>query len=211
MKKGEITRLRILNATLEVIAQQGLRSTTHRAVAAQADVQLSLTTYYFRDIDDLIEHAFRLFCERSQSRYQEVWAEVFEYLDGFSPKELRKRATREEICDELSKVATEYITTQILDKPTGLAVEQTFFTTVRLSPQLRELARQHRANLLEPITRMCSRFNKQDPEIDAELIFDSLSRLEYEALLIAPEAISELPIARLVRRQIGWALGLRNA
>ena len=50
--KGEQTRNKILEAAIEVIAKLGVKGTTHRAVALQADTQLSLTTYYFKDIKD---------------------------------------------------------------------------------------------------------------------------------------------------------------
>ena len=48
--QGEQTRQTILKATLEVLAQQGYTAITHRAVAKQAGVNYSLTTYYFKDL-----------------------------------------------------------------------------------------------------------------------------------------------------------------
>ena len=55
--RGEQTRLKILDAVLKVIAREGTRGVTHRSVAAEAGVQLSLTTYYFSDIGALIREA----------------------------------------------------------------------------------------------------------------------------------------------------------
>lgn len=208
--KGEKTRIKILTAALEVIASSGLRNVTHRAVANQAGVQLSLTTYYFRDINELVQQAFERFCQNSQPRYQEVWAPVVEYLDGFGALELRKTGVRKEICAQLSQVATDYLIGQVTEKPVGLAVEQTFFTAARLSPELRALSADHRRYLLQPIEAMCRRFNKRDPNIDAELIFDTLSRLEYQALQTDPQEIDQAGILSLVQRQIGWALGLQR-
>ena len=209
--KGEQTRNSILEAALRVIAELGLRSVTHRAVAAEAGVQLSLTTYYFKDIDELIEQAFTLFCERSRPGYEQVWAAVFAYLDDFPSGELRKTPVRERICQDLSSMATDYLIAQVVEKPLGLAVEQEFFTTVRLTSTLRSLAAEHRRHLLEPLVEMCRRFNKSDPEIDAELLLDTMTRLEYEALLLDREQIDREGIERMLRRQIGWALGLKRA
>jgi DNA-binding transcriptional regulator YbjK len=51
--RGGQTRQKILDATLRVIAREGVRGTTHRAIASEADVQLSLTTYYFKDLNEM--------------------------------------------------------------------------------------------------------------------------------------------------------------
>ncbi len=209
--KGERTRERILDATLAVIADQGLRGVTHRAVAGEAGVQTSLTTYYFKDIEDLIEQAFKLFCQRRRPGYQAFWNQVFTYLDGYGRSELRKNAVREQVCADLAHRATGYLVSQVREKPQGLAVEQVFFTASTLSPTLKALATEHRDNLLAPVIELCSRFNRLDPEIDAELLLNTLSRLEYEALNTDPENVNSDAMERRVRRQLGWGLGLRGA
>jgi DNA-binding transcriptional regulator YbjK len=211
--KGERTRQAILEAALQVIAEYGIRGVTHRAVAAAAGVQPSLTTYYFRDIQSLIAAAFTSFCERMRPGMDSIWQQVFDYLDAFTPGQLRQRATRQEITEELAKIARDYIVEQVRNKPTGLSVEQVFFTEVRLSPELESLARQHHDNLLAPLLELCRRFNRVDPEIDAQLLLDTITQLEYKALRTpgdAIDAIDEALILRLLRRQIGWILGLQG-
>jgi len=52
-------RERILAATVEVIAEDGIAGLTHRAVAARADVSLAATTYYFASKDELLREALR--------------------------------------------------------------------------------------------------------------------------------------------------------
>ena len=209
--KGEQTREVILDGALRVIARDGLRGVTHRAVAAEAGVQLSLTTYYFKDIGALILEAFELFCVRSRPTNEQIWGEIFAYLDGFSGTELRKTPVREAIAQHLSQRATDILLGGVLENPEGLAVEQVFFTSVLQSPSLRELAAAHRASLITPLVEICRRFNKQDPELDAQLLLDTMTRLEYEALSVEPEDIDRDHIHKLLRRQIGWALGLKSA
>ncbi|WP_194396294.1 TetR/AcrR family transcriptional regulator [Microbacterium atlanticum] len=48
---------KITEATLAVIARDGIGALSHRAVAAMADVPLGATTYYFKTRDHLIEAA----------------------------------------------------------------------------------------------------------------------------------------------------------
>ena len=41
-----------------------MRGIRHRAVAKEADVPLAATTYYFKDIDELIVDTFTLYTEK---------------------------------------------------------------------------------------------------------------------------------------------------
>lgn len=50
---GEVRRDAILRATWEVMLRDGVCGVRHRALAA-AGVPLSSTTYYFKDIQDLL-------------------------------------------------------------------------------------------------------------------------------------------------------------
>ncbi len=209
--KGEQTRRKILTATLKVMAREGSRGVTHRAVASEAGVQLSLTTYYFKDIDAMIREAFAQMSEAMQPELETTWSGVFEYLESFSAADLRKLSVREQVCERLAKYATDYIFIQATEKPDGLAVEQIFFSHGRLSPELRRMGAKHRASLLEPLVALCARFNRKDPEIDAELLLDTITALEYQSLGVPVEQIDRKFIHRLMRRHIGWIVGLKRA
>lgn len=54
-------REKIIDACLEVIAQAGVTGTSHRKVAANADVPLGAMTYYFDGMHDLLHSAFTRF------------------------------------------------------------------------------------------------------------------------------------------------------
>jgi len=51
-------RARILQATIDLIASEGVHATSYRAVAARAGVPLGSVTYYFADLETLIVSAF---------------------------------------------------------------------------------------------------------------------------------------------------------
>jgi AcrR family transcriptional regulator len=55
--KGEQTYRRILDATLQVIADEGVRAVTHRRVATEAAASPGLISYYFSTTEDLIAGA----------------------------------------------------------------------------------------------------------------------------------------------------------
>ena len=69
-------RQRIVEATVDVIAEHGVAGTTHRLIAAAADVPLGSLTYHFSGLDDLRAHAFALHAERMAVKYEAHFAGV---------------------------------------------------------------------------------------------------------------------------------------
>ena len=202
--KGEKTRQKILVATLRVIASEGVRGTTHRAIAKEAGVQLSLTTYYFKDLNELISLAFRAFMERDYGTLSTQWQKAFRYLDQFLPDDLRDPDTRERIIDYCAKRILDHVRLGLTEHPEGLAVEHHFFYEALNDPVLQELSARHRDRLLQPIVRFCEYFNNTDPETDANLLLGTITRLEYEALPSLPQDVDYRAIRKEIRRIVGW-------
>jgi DNA-binding transcriptional regulator YbjK len=69
-------RLRIVEAAIDVIAEHGVAGTTHRLIAAAADVPLGSLTYHFTGLDDLRAQAFALHAERMAGKYEAHFAGV---------------------------------------------------------------------------------------------------------------------------------------
>jgi TetR/AcrR family transcriptional regulator, regulator of biofilm formation and stress response len=61
---------RLIDTTIEVIAEHGVAGTTHRRVAAAADVPLGSLTYHFAGLNDLLALAFRRHAERMSAVYE---------------------------------------------------------------------------------------------------------------------------------------------
>ena len=64
-KRRNPRRREILEATLRLIGEGGVKGVTHRAVAEEADVALASTTYYFDSKSALVEEALELMIARS--------------------------------------------------------------------------------------------------------------------------------------------------
>src|SRR3954451_23903440 len=60
---------RIVDAAIDVIAEHGVAGTTHRLIAAAADVPLGSLTYHFTSLEDLRVHALRRYAERMSLVY----------------------------------------------------------------------------------------------------------------------------------------------
>ena len=63
-------RDRIIDACLDVIAEGGVDGTSHRKVAAAADVPLGSMTYHFDGMDDLLHAAFTRFADGVAARFE---------------------------------------------------------------------------------------------------------------------------------------------
>jgi DNA-binding transcriptional regulator YbjK len=61
-------REEILRAALRLIGSRGMHHVTHRDVAAEADVPLGSTTYYFATKEELLIEALRLFVAEEAAR-----------------------------------------------------------------------------------------------------------------------------------------------
>lgn len=208
--KGEQTKELILEAAIQVLATHGIKGTTHRAIASQANIQLSLTTYYFKDIQALIHQAFVLNSIHVTHDGGLAWKKAFEYIECYDKASLRKVATKEQICDVLAKMSAQYLVKQIIEQPTALSVEQLLFTEIQVTPALRDLAQQHRKLLMAPFIRLCCYFNKHDPHINADIMLTLFQQIEYRNLAIASAEIDKDEIKALTRRIIAWVIGLKK-
>lgn len=207
--KGERTKQHILNAAISVLATQGIKGTTHRAVAKQADIQLSLTTYYFKDIQELIHQAFQLNSAQTITLATLTWQSAFDLLDNISATNLRKLAVKQQLCDDFSTMASQYIFQKVTREAHSLAVEQLLFTEIQITPELRTLAKQHKAALTAPFLRLCQQFNKSDPHVDADIMLTILTQLEYRHLAAPITEEDKAEIHLVAKRIISWVIGLK--
>jgi len=75
-ERGRARQQALLEATLRVIARDGIGGVTHRAVAAEAGVSASATTYFFDSLDHLIIEAVRWAVGEEVARLEEIRTEV---------------------------------------------------------------------------------------------------------------------------------------
>ncbi len=207
--KGEQTRNQILNAAIVVLARQGIKGTTHRAIATEAQLQLSLTTYYFKDIQELVHEAFMLSSTKTISRAGAAWLPALEMLDSFTKTQLKKLSTRQEIAINLIDMATFYLVNKIKNCATELAIEQLLFTEIQTTPKLRSLAHAHRDTLLVPFVQLSTYFNPQNPHLDADIMLTIFTQIEYRNLVVDADDIDVEYIQQMVQRVIHWIMQIK--
>ncbi len=72
--RGERRRDALLDAAAALLKQEGFAAVSHRAVATRAGLPLAATTYYFRNLDDLVEGATRRLAEDTVAPGRELVA-----------------------------------------------------------------------------------------------------------------------------------------
>ena len=75
---GRARRAALLEAAVEVIAEQGVAGATHRSIAARAGMSTSTTSYFFASLDDLVAAALQVVGDRIVARVDAVTAQVTE-------------------------------------------------------------------------------------------------------------------------------------
>jgi DNA-binding transcriptional regulator YbjK len=63
-------RDRLIDVTLDVVAEVGVAGASHRKIAARADVPLGSMTYHFDGMDELLHEAFSRFAETIIVRFE---------------------------------------------------------------------------------------------------------------------------------------------
>ncbi len=204
---SEQRRRAILEAALRIIVREGIRAVRHRAVAKEADVPLSATTYYFKDISDLIADAFTLFAEQAMTEVIGPFRDqAFALLDSFNASSFSDDAQRDRMIDLLTEMTTAFIVSEVTDKRDHLVAEQAFLHEAVLDERLRELANTYRNSQLEVLTAACEKFGSKAPALDAELVMAAFYRVEYE-LLVSGEAPDPARVSPPVRHALDMVVG----
>ena len=175
---SEQRRQIILEAALAIIVKDGIRAVRHRAVAREADVPLSATTYYFKDITDLIIDSFTYFAERAMTDVIAPFRDAAFALIGEVKPEQLTRAQRDQLLDRISEITCEFIMHEATDRREHLVAEQAFFSEAVIEPRLAELATLYVRKQRETLSEACQLLGSDDPVHDGEILMAVMFRLE---------------------------------
>jgi DNA-binding transcriptional regulator YbjK len=207
---AEQRRRAILEAALRLIVREGVRAVRHRAVAKEAGVPLSATTYYFRDIDELIADTFTLFVENGMAQVIDpAWVSIYQLVGQYSSEQLRDPAVRAALAPQLANLAADFATRELTEHRDHLLAEQAFLQAAILDPRLREPARLFRERILAGLEQFCARLGSTHPRLDAELIHQTFLQLEYEHLLREPGDIDRARLVEVLGHRLRLVMGVQ--
>lgn len=177
--RGEQRRVAILRATWQVVLRDGVRGVRHRAVAEAAGVPLAATTYYFKDIDDLLLQSFELFAEEVVQQFvQPFWVQAEAALG-----QLRDAGDRDAITEALARMATRFITSRLQEHRDQLIIEYAFWYAALQQPRLQDAVRRMGQRWMQMLMPWLQAFGSQHPEQAARCLLSTVRRIEYEGLI----------------------------
>jgi TetR/AcrR family transcriptional regulator, regulator of biofilm formation and stress response len=115
-------RSRIIDAALDVIAENGVAGTSHRRVAAAADVPLGSMTYHFHSMDELLHEAFTRLAEQGSAAF-------------------RSRLATARTVEDARAVVVELITAPTVGSSRDLVLNYELYTLAARVPAFRQITR----------------------------------------------------------------------
>lgn len=204
-ESSEMRRVAILQAALRVMVRDGVRGVRHRAVAQEAGVPLSATTYYFKDIHDLLADSLTLYArEVMENVVNPFWVKVREWLfvtyPLYSGTDLRAQLPA--IVDFAISRAVEDIIDRVTHHRERLMVEQSFWYAILQDERLHSLGLDYSQAVLRDATQMLSFIGVEQPASAARLILMTIKQLEVEGLLRPVESIDREAMKALLLYQV---------
>lgn len=198
---GHARRQALLEATLRVIVREGVRGVRHRAVAAEAGVPLSATTYYFKDIQDLLNDSFLYWVEKTQGDTRRLEANSLAALAELGDEALRDPSQRAHLVERIAQFVGAHIRAQVAQREDRV-LELAFRAEALRNDRLATVIRIPRQSLLDAITGVLRQIGLSDPEADALEVMGTIMELEYQ-LSLEPEpnmALLDRTVGRLIAR-----------
>lgn len=197
---SEQRRQQILDAAMRIVVRDGVRGVRHRAVAAEAGVPLSATTYYFKDIQDLLADTFAQYVARSADYMSKLWANTEVLLRQLLAQGDGTPQARARLVDDVARMTADYVIRQLHNRRDFLMAEQGFRQEALLCPRLAELVCAHEQILLHGARQMLQVVGSRQPEQDAQMLTAIIEQMEYQGLLKGADAqADEQMLAILVR------------
>jgi len=195
-QKGERRREEILLATLRLIGARGADAVTHRAVAEEAGVPLSATTYYFASKEELLEQTLLLAAREETERLEQLVLEL-------APQSLS-------VDEWAAAVAAQIAADVTADPAKHVALFELGLEATRREPLRVELQRWQDAHLR--LAEMgCRAIGSDEPELDARVVVAALTGLMLQQLAGGREDFEDAVMRPALERLLGQLAASRAA
>lgn len=199
-------RRAILDATLRIVVRDGIRGVRHRAIAKEANVPLAATTYYFKDLNQLVCDAFNQFAQDSIKHTEELEESGFAALDKIKGANLTDPQIFEVLLNALTNAVMNHIRTQVASRDQRV-IEHTFKTEALRNEQLAKTACIPQASTTGSIVNFFKLLGSKEPEADAHIVHGVILYLEYQ-LLLGKDAMQMDMAQKSIRRLMSQLLAL---
>ncbi|MCB9628217.1 MAG: TetR family transcriptional regulator [Sandaracinaceae bacterium] len=165
--RGEETRNAVLAATLRVLAREGTRGVTHRAVAAEAGTSLRATTYYFASREELLRESLRYYAETAGSRLAHLAKPI---------------APDDDLTSVAAGLLTDIVLSDLTEDREGLISEYELVLHVGRQPDLEECYATWQGRLEAVLFAYAALAGSPSPKLDAQLVLAAVRGIEIASL-----------------------------
>lgn len=202
---SRMRRQAILEATLRIVSRDGICAVRHRAVAAEANVPLAATSYYFEDINTLLHDAFVYYIATEKERTIDLEAQVDQLIEAFCNGSDAAGKKISGLRWALVDMLTAHLHNNLQDSPARnieMAYRHEALRNTLVAMPFKQL---HQAQLAT-IGRFFARLGSTQPEVEARSLLCILLNVEYDAQLYGVEAVLKLAEAMLYSALRGISL-----
>jgi len=203
-------RQQIIDATLRIIVREGMRGVRHRAVAAEAKVPLAATTYYFRDIEDLITAAFLDWATRNNEFQERFRQTCFECVDATLVGDDVSVATRRKLIDAIVQLATDYIVDQVGTHHEHRIIELAFQHEAYGNEKLKAVVLQQHESTLRDLAAFHQMIHSPNPHADAQITYGLILRIEQDLFMRSVSEAARQQVASIFRRHMESVMNLSS-
>ncbi|MBY6212464.1 TetR/AcrR family transcriptional regulator [Microbulbifer agarilyticus] len=197
-------RKAILEGTLRLIVKEGIRGIRHRAVAKEAEVPLAATTYYFKDLNDLISDAFTYFVEKNIDETRSLQEESFAAVRQLPKEQLHSAEGRRQLTQQLTRFVLAHIRTQVASRDNRI-IELAFKNEALRNPQLTRAVRMASQSIENLIVEFFELLQLADPLAAAQIVYGTILNLEFQILngaIAVDSPLLERAVSLMVKRLI---------
>jgi AcrR family transcriptional regulator len=181
--RGEETRAKICQATLQIIKRDGMRGVRHRAVAKEAGVPLGATTYHFKNIEDLIISAFGYWRKDAGRGSNPYVSRILNFLEHRAPEMLGAPQDRIALAREIYQFTVDYEIDQIENGRDNCILQLAFYHESIHIKELRQAVFDYWQAELDDLIAAFTALRSPDPEADARISQSIFHQLEREAMM----------------------------
>ena len=178
--RGPERRLLLVQATLRLIANEGIDSVSHRAVAELADVPLGSTTYWFASRRDMLKEALEHFVRTEIDALRERLAGVLG----------KPRLSQRRLIDEF----TAFLLPQLGEERWRTAAQYALLQEAVRQPDLQSVCREWTEAWLAVLTEVFTSVGAREPELEARMFLAMLDGLLLNQLAAPNEDVEEVLI-----------------
>ena len=206
-EQREETRARILQAALDIIIDEGIRSVRNRAVARRAGVSLGSTTYHFESIEDLIISAFGYWRSRALLTENPFYRQTSALLEPYRESTV-PGPQRAVIAGQILDISVGYLVSQLSGKRRDRLLELAFHHESVRYPSLHKLVMDEWRAQFDFLAWVHRTLGSPQPDIDARLTTALFRQLEQSCVIEQQTAPDRQLIRASLHRHLSLCLGV---